>query len=171
MILTGPEIAECVGRGSIVVEPYDSTCLEPNSYGFHLGEEVVEYTEPVIDVRNPNLEYIRHTIPEEGLVLLPDRFYLGHTLERIGGVEYAAELYCNVSTAMCGMFLQTSAPLGHTGAVIKWTLEILVAQPLIVYPRMRIGKICFWRNFGNLTAYDGRYLGSTTAIASRINED
>lgn len=166
MMLTGAEIRSMRKAGQLVVEPYDDCFLEPNSYGFHLGEKLMRCDADVVDpkVTVPMAEI---TIPESGYVLYPRTFYLGHTLERIGGVRVAAELFANLSTASMGMWVQTSAPLGHVGAVINWTLEICVTQPIRVYPRMRLGKICFWQNYGNIDGYKGRYLGSTSTVASR----
>ena len=170
MILSGREIKEQVRSGGIVIEPYDSARVEPNSYGFSLGEQLLVYDEAIIDPSLPPLVR-KLQIPESGFVLIPGQFYLGHTHECIGGVDYASELYANLSTAACGIFVQTSAPLGHTGAIINWTLEITVAQKVRIYPRMRIGKICFWRVFGDTLAYSGRYSGSNTVIQSRISKD
>ena len=170
MILTGREIHNKLEIGNIQIDPFNPSYLEPNSYGFHLGEEILEYQTPVLDAKKENPSKFM-TIPEDGLTLYPERFYLGHTLETIGSKNYATELYCNVSTAMCGIFIQTSAPLGHSGAIIKWTLEIVVAQPVILYPRMRIGKICFWKNLGSLMSYNGRYSGSQSVVASLICQD
>ncbi|WP_436280634.1 dCTP deaminase [Rhizobium leguminosarum] len=170
MILSGTEIDRMVQASSIVIEPYHKACLEPNSYGFHLGADLIEYHGGAID---PHLElqFRRHTIGDDGFLFIPGRFYLGHTYEVIGGIDYASELYANLSTAMCGVFIQTSAPLGHTGAVIRWTLEITVAQAVRLYPRMRIGKVCFWENYGEIGAYGGRYTGSSSVVPSRIIED
>ena len=170
MMLTGSEIMRMVDAGGIVIDPYDPAMIEPNSYGFRLGESLLEYKEQVIDPTQ-KLDYIEHQIGEEGFVFHPGRFYLGHTYERIGGVDYASELFANLSTAMCGVFLQTSAPLGHTGAVIRWTLEITVAHEVRLYPRMRIGKICFWKNMGDIQNYSGRYLDSESVVESRRIED
>ncbi len=170
MILTGPEIGKMVREDRVIIEPYSEDCLDPNSYSFHLGETILEYEEPVLDVKSA-FKSTGTVIPPEGFVLLPDRFYLGHTYEKIGGINFASEMYANLSTALCGMFIQFSAPLGHTGAVINWTLEIVVAQPLIIYPRMRLGKICFWKNLGSASQYSGRYCDSTTVIPSKIAMD
>jgi dCTP deaminase len=170
MMLTGSQIREMVKCGEIIIDPYDETLIEPNSYGFRLGEKLMQYKKQPIDPAR-KLEYQEYIIGEEGFVFKPGRFYLGHTLERIGGVPFACELFANLSTAMCGVFLQTSAPLGHTGAVIRWTLEITVAQKVRLYPRMRIGKICFWNTLGEFQNYSGRYVNSETVVESRIIED
>lgn len=166
MILTGCEIEAMRKAGQIVIEPYDVQYIEPNSYSFHLGEKLLQIDDDVVDptISASTTEII---IPEVGYVLKPGNFYLGHTLERIGGVRVSAELYANHSTAAMGMWVQTSAPLGHVGAVINWTLEICVAQAIRVYPCMRLGKICFWQNFGHIDKYEGRYSGSQSVVASK----
>ncbi|MBV6751324.1 dCTP deaminase [Pseudomonas chlororaphis] len=165
MIITGAQIKHLKNIGHIVIDPYDEQYVEPNSYGFHLGDTLLEYVESV-DARNsPVAKTV--IIPETGYILHPKRFYLGHTLEKIGGVTVASELYANHSTAALGIWVQTSAPLGHVGAVINWTLEICVAQKVRIYPRMRLGKICFWQNKGEIAPYSGRYTDSHSVIASR----
>jgi dCTP deaminase len=170
MILSGSEIALRYQAGDIQIDPYDNRYLEPNSYAFHLGEQILQYDAPIVD---PKMQHsmTKVIIPIQGYVLHPDRFYLGHTLERIGGLRFASELYANHSTAALGIWVQTSAPLGHTGAVISWTLEICVAQKVRVYPGMRLGKICFWSNMGETKQYTGRYKNSQTVIASRAYQD
>jgi dCTP deaminase len=170
VILTGEEIARARERGEIVIEPYHPKYLEPNSYAFHLGAELVEYTQRIVDAngRNSSRSYL---IPEAGFVLEPGRFYLGHTLERIGGVTVTSELFANLSTASAGMWVQTSAPLGHVGAVISWTMEICVAQSIRVYAGMKLGKVCFWKNNGVVKKYRGKYTGSVSPVPSRLYDE
>lgn len=43
MILTGSAIDQCVNSGEIVIEPYNSKNLNPNSYNFQLGDYVLVY--------------------------------------------------------------------------------------------------------------------------------
>jgi len=170
MILTGDEIERGIERGEIEIDPFERANVDVNSYGIHLGDSLLVYSNPIIDPFRKN-EVTRVELGQEGYVLEPRRFYLGHTHERMGGITLASELYANLSTALAGIFIQTSAPLGHTGAVIRWTLEIVVAQAVRIYPRMRIGKICFWVNNGTVTAYRGRYLNSSGVVSSRLFQD
>lgn len=171
MILTGEAIARAVEGCRVIIDPYDPDCIEPNSYRFHLGERLMVYANAVVDAFDDGAarDVTEIVIPETGFVLEPGRFYLGHTVERMGSLDHAAELYARLSTGLAGIFIQTSAPLGHTGAIIPWTLEITVAQAVRVYPRMPIGKICFWVNYGEVLAYAGRYTGSTTVVQSRLS--
>lgn len=173
MILTSKRISELVASGDIVISPYNKCFLDVNSYSFHLSDDLVEYSNETIDPHDSAgcLNKNKINIPETGYILKPDHFYLSSTYEKMGSLKCASELYANLSTAACGMFIQTSAPLGHTGAIINWTLEIVVAQPIRVYPRMLIGKICFWENYGDIINYAGRYLNSKGAVASKIHQD
>ena len=166
MILTGDSIFAMLKEKRIVIEPFCESYLEPNSYAFHLGEKLLEYSEEVVDARQTSATR-EVLIPEEGLILEPGRFYLGHTLERIGGVTFTSELFANRSISTLGIWVQTSAPLGHVGSVIRWTLEICVAQSIRVYAGMRMGKICFWGNLGRISPYEGRYVKSTSVVASK----
>jgi len=167
VILTGPEIKVGVGRGDIVVEPYCERSVEPNSYGIHLGSTIMTYKDETLDLRRP-LETVSHEISDQGFILEPDRFYLAATKERIGSEFFATELYATRSAATCGMFIHLSAPLGHCGAIVNWTLEIIVAHPMIVYAGMPVGKVCFWKNEGELETYLGRYAGDRSVTPSRV---
>jgi dCTP deaminase len=170
MILTGSAIEREVRLGNIVIDPYDPRHLEPNSYGFHIGPNIIRYVDPIIDARSkPTSTFF--TIPKEGYCLEPGRFYLGSTLETMGSYHHAATLYARRSTSTMGMWIQFSAPLGHTGAIIPWTLEITVTHPIIVYPGMLIGKIAFWEPQGLLNLYKGKYTGSRDVVASRMVEE
>lgn len=170
MILTGNEIKKAVSKGDIIIDPFSEEYLEPNSYGFHLNNKLLIYTNNIIDVYGyKNVKEI--ILQEEGYILEPGKFYLGSTVEKMGGIIYASELYSRLSTSLVGIFIQTSAPLGHTGAIIPWTLEITVAHKVRVYPGMLIGKICFWVNTGNILKYSGRYRNSNDTEYSKLSND
>ncbi len=170
MILTGPEIEREVLCNRIVIDPFTPAQIEPNSYGFRLAPGFIVYEEPVVDARQKPRE--RHfTIPETGYCLEPGLFYLGHTFEKMGSDFYAATLYARRSVSTMGMWIQFSAPLGHTGAIIPWTLEITVTHPIIVYPLMLVGKIAFWQPQGAQIIYNGKYTGSTSVVPSRLADE
>ena len=168
MILTGDEIDREVRCGNIVISDYENRFVEPNSYGFHLGNLICFYESYEID--SYGYRRIQEIIiPEEGYCLLPDRFSSRADIGAHGEFPLCVpELYARLSTGLSGIFIQTSAPLGHTGAIVNWTLEIVVAQPVRIYPGMLIGKICFWENYGEATPYSGRYAGSTRTLPSLL---
>lgn len=170
MILTGPEIAEQVRCGRIVIDPFHSERIEPNSYGFSLSPHVMVYEDRVLDARRaPAQRSIE--LSEDGFVLEPRVLYLGSTVERLGSLHYAATLYACRSVSTMGMWIHYSAPLGHMGAIIPWTLEMQTTHPVVVYPNMLIGKIAFWATAGPSDRYSGRYRDSQTTVGSRLADD
>jgi dCTP deaminase len=80
MILTGNEINAQLGD-NIIIDPFDESQLNPNSYNLRLHNELLVYEEIVLDMRRPN-RFRRYVIPEDGLVLNPNQWDLGRTVER-----------------------------------------------------------------------------------------
>ncbi|MFD8249682.1 hypothetical protein [Nocardia sp. NPDC059691] len=167
-MLTGPAIATAVRRGDIVIDPFDPAGLCANSYAFHLGAELLHYTPSERGVLDPRTDTPTEStlIPDTGFVLQPGRLYLGVTREAMGATSYAATLHACRSVSSLGLRIQLSAPLGHCGAVMPWTLELRAAMPVRVYPDMTIGKIAFWPMQGRPVQYSGRYTGSDGAVRS-----
>jgi len=170
MILTAKKIEQEMHVSNIIIQPFYKHFLEPNSYGFHLNSKLIIYDTDYIDSKKkpPEKEI---TIPPEGYCLQNGKFYMGSTIETIGSYKYVSTLYANRSTASLGMWIQFSAPLGHTGAVIPWTLEINVAHDIIVYPGMLIGKIAFWDVQGDYLTYNGKYIDSTDVVSSKLADE
>jgi len=153
MILTGSKIKEEIARGTIKISPFSEEQVNPNSYNYRLGTILKVYKN--FDGEKSLFEEI--LIPEEGYVLQPGQMYLGHTKEIIGSSTYAMSLIGRSSMGRYGLFLQVSANLGHTTSEHQWTLEMVAALPIRVYPGMIIGQVSFWRNFGAIVEYGGRY--------------
>ncbi|MBL4774163.1 MAG: hypothetical protein JKX98_11440 [Alcanivoracaceae bacterium] len=152
MILTGSEISKMIKLGQIEIEPFLPDHVNPNSYNYRLG--------PILGVPNVDDESVSFNfidIPEEGYQLQPHTMYLGHTLEVLGSDTFAMRLIGRSSLGRYGLFLQISADLGHTGSSHQWTLEIMSALPIILYPYMKIGQISFWENFGKPELYTRSY--------------
>ncbi len=80
MILSGNEIHRRLG-GDILIDPFDESRLNPNSYNLSLHNELMVYEEVVLDMAKAN-RVRRIELPEEGLVLSPNQLYLGRTVER-----------------------------------------------------------------------------------------
>lgn len=163
MILTGQGIAEAVNSGDIVITPFQSGALNPNSYSYHLGDTLRTVVDDVIDARAEH-EYHEHRIGDEGFVLEPYTTYLGTTEETIGSSHFVPSLIGRSSMGRLGVFLQVSADLGNLGAVHRWTLEIVVCQPVRVYRGMVAGQVTFWQPEGDKTPYSG-YFGSLSDAA------
>jgi len=64
MILSGKEILKHIGK-EIIIEPFDESRLNPNSYNLSLANELLVYEQYELDMKMPN-ETRRILIPEGG---------------------------------------------------------------------------------------------------------
>lgn len=171
MIITGKEIKKQVEQGRIHISPFVEEHINPNSYNYRLHEDLLEILDLPIDPKvEPNFRKIK--IGKEGYVLQPGKLYLGSTVEKIGSDHYVTSLIGRSSVGRMGLFLQITADLGHLGAKHRWTLELKVVQPLIVYPQMKIGQVSFWTVEGapnNL--YNGKYAKYSEAHCSELRQE
>jgi deoxycytidine triphosphate deaminase len=151
MILTGAEIIKQHARGRIIIDPFDPARVGPDNYDFHLGPTLRVYTRFPLDAHgdNPTEEIV---IPPDGLVLAPQRLYLGQTCEILGSALYVASCAARSSIARLGLFITLSASLGDPGFVGHWPLHLVAVQPLRIYPGMLIGQMSWWKTQGALTA-------------------
>jgi dCTP deaminase len=167
MILTGTEIARCVDRGDIVIQPFERTKVNPNSYNFRLDAHMKVYEEGVIDIKreHPTRDL---RIGPEGYVLEPGRLYLACTMEKMGSTRYVPTYAARSSVARLGMFINLSAPLGDIGFVGRWTIQLFAVNRIRVYAGMDIGQMMFWCVRGEIELYDGKYQGANGVRSSRL---
>lgn len=170
MILSGLKIKEEVEKGNINISPFNDCLLNPNSYNYRLGEEILEIDDEVIDPKKET-HYKKIKLTDEGYLLKPNKLYLGSTLERIGSSKYVTQLIGRSSIGRLGLFLQVTAPLGHVGCNHNWTLELKTVQPLRVYPRMKIGQVTFWVIDGDKVLYDGEYTSYMSPHVSKYYKE
>ncbi|MDX8035511.1 dCTP deaminase [Lentzea sp. BCCO 10_0856] len=170
MILTGSEIARQVGLGRIEIDPFHEDQVNPNSYDFRLGFELLVYQDLELDARLPN-KVDTITIGESGFTMAPDRVYLGSTVERMGSDHYVPIIRGKSSLGRLGLFVNMTADLIDIGSHNNWTLQFHAVQPLVVYPGMRIGQVTFWVPEGEIELYDGKYQGATGPRSSESFRD
>jgi dCTP deaminase len=166
MILTGSEISRQRVKGSITIEPFELSQINPNSYNYRLGSKI-GVPVPV----DGQIEFQFIDIPPGGFRLGPMRTYLGHTFETLGSDVFAMSLIGRSSLGRLGLFLQVSANLGHTGTCHQWTLELVAAKPIILYAHMRIGQISFWMNEDIPDLYQAGYSLFNAPTASKIRSE
>ncbi|MFI6886737.1 dCTP deaminase [Streptosporangium canum] len=172
MILTGPAIAAAVAAGEIAIDPFEPARLSPNAYDWRLGA-TLRICSGDLDAAAPTA-YAETTIPGGGLVLTPGLLYLGMTHERTGSERYAQLLNGNRTIGALGVWVHVSAPLGHAGHAIRWTLEMRAARPVRVYPGMTFGKLVFLQTFGGACSYQStgrKYRRSDGIDISRLYEE
>lgn len=153
MILTGDEIIKRNAKSDITIKPFSIDQVNPNSYNYRLGSTLKVFYK--FDGKKALFKKIK--ISKEGYLLKPKKMYLATTKEVIGSSKYAMSLIGRSSMGRYGLFLQCSANLGHTTSQHKWTLEIVAALPIKLYPGMIIGQVSFWKNFGAIKEYNGKY--------------
>ena len=114
MILSGNKIRNEVENGRIVIEPFDSNMLNPNSYNYELGDYLKVYESDILDSKIKNKTRIIK-IPDEGIVLMPNKLYLGYTKEVIGSDYFVPIITGRSSTGRLGLFVQITADLVDIG--------------------------------------------------------
>ncbi|WP_407838045.1 deoxycytidine triphosphate deaminase [Streptomyces sp. DSM 116496] len=172
MILTGRAIAAAHAAGHLAIDPYDPRRLSPNAYDWRLGSNL-RVCEGDLDAAAPTA-FRELALPDDGYVLEPGHLYLGHTLERTGSETYAQLLNGDRTTGSLGIWVHVSAPLGHQGHAIRWTLEIRATRPVRVRPGMTFGKLVFLRTHGSPASYQQhglKYRTSEGIETSRLYEE
>lgn len=170
MILSGKEILKHLGR-EIVIEPFDRSRLNPNSYNLTLANELLVYQNKVLDMKIPN-PTSKITIPEEGLLLEPNRLYLGRTNEFTKTDKFVPMLEGRSSTGRLGLFIHVTAGFGDVGFAGYWTLEIFCVQPIKIYPNVQICQIYYHNILGDYDSYqNGKYQNNTGIQPSMLYKD
>ncbi|MGH3773899.1 MAG: dCTP deaminase [Pseudonocardiaceae bacterium] len=176
MILTATAIADAQQAGDILINPYDPAQLSPNAYDWRLGEQIRTCGDApggVLDAAAPT-DYTESAIPAARMVLWPGMLYLGVTHERTGSERYAQFINGDRTIGALGIWVHVSAPLGHVGHAIRWTLEIRVARPVRIYPLMTFGKIVFLETYGDPDSYQrttAKYARTDGIDISRLHEE
>ncbi len=156
MILSDNEILRCIEQKSIVIEPFDRSCLGSNSYDVHLGRTLAVYNDEVLDAKKHNTIRL-FEIPDEGFVLMPDQLYLGVTEEYTETHEHVPFLEGKSSVGRLGIDIHATAGKGDVGFCNFWTLEISVKVPVRVYAGMPIGQLIYFLVEGEiLTSYKNK---------------
>ena len=171
MILSGLEIARKVAEGQeIIIRPFDAAMVGPNSYDLRLADKLLVYEDEVLDMRSPAATR-EILIPAEGVVLLPGKLYLGATVEFTETHGYVPMLEGRSSLGRLGISIHVTAGFGDVGFKGNWTLEIHALSPVRIYAGERICQIYYHKIEGEYIPYQGKYQGSTEALASRKYRD
>ena len=170
MILSGQEIKKHMGK-EIIIEPFDEKRINPNSYNLSLAGELLVYDNHVLDMKEPN-PVSRIIIPEDGLLLEPNRLYLGRTNEYTSTSRYVPMLEGRSSTGRLGLFIHVTAGFGDIGFSGYWTLEIFCVQPVRIYPNVEICQIYYHDIDGEYELYkSGKYQNTTGIQPSLMYKD
>jgi dCTP deaminase len=185
MIFSDRSIREAIAGGSIVIDPYEPSHVQPSSVDLRVGNgfrvfENHRYSE--IDPRAPQDDLTKLVEVGNGdpFMLHPGEFVLGTTLERVRlGVDVVARLEGKSSLGRLGLLIHSTAGFIDPGFEGHITLELsnVATLPIAIYPEMKIGQISFYRM---TTAADvpygspelgSKYQGQSGPTASRSHQD
>jgi dCTP deaminase len=167
MILTDKQILQEMEKGTIVITPFDRNYLGSNSYDVHLGKYLAVYRNNILDAKIHN-EVDHFEIPDDGLILLPQKLYLGVTREYTETHAHVPFLEGKSSIGRLGIDIHATAGKGDVGFCNSWTLEISVKQPVRVYHGMPIGQLIYFEISGEVdTLYKHK---SSAKYASRTDK-
>lgn len=170
MILSGKEIEKHIGK-HIFIDPFNPEQLNPNSYNLKLHNELLVYQEPVLDMKKPN-QVQKLMIPEEGLVLEPNRLYLGRTMEYTKTEKFVPMLEGRSSVGRLGLFVHVTAGFGDIGFAGYWTLEMFCVSPIRIYAGVEICQIYYHTITGEYRFYNsGKYQNNKGIQPSLLYKD
>ena len=174
MVLSGKEIRSQLGT-NIVIDPFDESRLNPNSYNLTLHDELMVYEEVILDMRKPS-RVRRIQIPPEGLVLQPGQLYLARTAERTETHNLVPMIEGRSSVGRLGLFVHVTAGFGDVGFCGYWTLEMFAVQSVRIYPGVPICQIFYHELCGEFTEYcSDKYQNNTdiqpSLLFTELNPD
>lgn len=146
MILSDSEILKEIKAGNIVITPFDPEMVGPNTIDVTLNPIMaVGKKDAILDCRaNNDHAFEEFVIPEEGYILWPGSFYLGHCNETL---KVANHLCANIdgksSIGRLTLKAHFTASFIDSGFMGDAVLEMEVTMPLRIYPNMPIAQIKF----------------------------
>ncbi|MBA2558933.1 MAG: dCTP deaminase [Propionibacteriales bacterium] len=181
MLLSDRDIRAEIGRGRVVLEPFDADMIQPSSVDVRLDRffRVFEnHRYPHIDPAEDQPELTRPVEPadDEPFILHPGEFVLGSTYEVITlPDDVAARLEGKSSLGRLGLLTHSTAGFIDPGFSGHVTLELsnVATLPIKLWPGMKIGQLCFFRlsspaeNPYGSEKYGSRYQGQRGPTQSR----
>jgi len=179
-ILVDFEIRAEVEEGRLIIEPYDASLVQPNSYDVRLSDRF-SWHEPGDSIIDPFdsqsvLAGLVHTV-DQSVVLQPGQFILGATEERVClPRNIVGQLTGKSSLARLGVMVHVTAGFidaGFSHPPAQITLEIVNVgrRPVRLYAHMAIAQMVFTRTADCLLPYNekpnAKYNGQPAAAHSR----
>ncbi|MGV1008038.1 MAG: dCTP deaminase [Dermatophilaceae bacterium] len=154
MLLSDRDIRAEVAVGRIRLDPWDPAMVQPSSVDVHLDRYFrlfdnhrYPYIDPALE--QPDLtRLVEIGDPDETLVLHPGEFVLGSSLEVVTlPDDLAARVEGKSSLGRLGLLTHATAGFVDPGFSGHVTLELsnVATLPIVLYPGMKIGQLCFFR--------------------------
>lgn len=152
MLLSDRDIRVGLRTGRIRLTPLDAALVQPASIDIRLDRlfrlfdnHRYAVIDPAADQRD--LTHLVDVGPDEPFVLHPGEFVLGSSFERVElGADIAARLEGKSSLGRLGLLTHATAGFIDPGFCGHVTLELsnTATMPLLLYPGMRVGQLCFF---------------------------
>lgn len=114
----------------------------------------------------------RITIPEDGLILQPNRLYLGRTAEFTKTDGFVPMLEGRSSTGRLGLFIHVTAGFGDVGFSGYWTLVIFCVQPVKIHAGAEVCQIYYHKIEGGYDPYcSGKYQNNSDIQPTLMYKD
>ena len=170
MILSGKEIKKRLGK-DIIIEPFNESQLNPNSYNLCLHNEIMVYDDPILDMKKEN-KATKIVIPPEGYVFEPGKLYLGRTAEYTKTLGCVPMIEGRSSVGRLGLFTHVTAGFGDIGFTGYWTLEMFCIMPIRVYAGVEIVQTYYYTIEGDYDLYTSdKYQNNKDIQVSQLYKD
>lgn len=184
-ILSRNAILQAIRDGSINIEPFMESAVNPASVDLRLGRILlvrerkrdIKGVDLPFDVRVPS-KHRRIVMPNDGYTLQPGILYLGHTIEVVHSDYYVSIVDGKSSVGREGIFVHVTAGYVDPGFKGQITLELVVTEPIEVVPGMRICQLRYDTLAGGVTSYqergsyvDGNIGPKPSKLAAQIERD
>lgn len=179
-ILVDFEIRDEIASGKLILDPYEPSLIQPNSYDVRLSDKFSwhEKNDEVLDPYDSEsvLTGLVHQ-EQESILIQPGQFLLGATLEKIClPRDIVGQLTGKSSLARLGVMVHVTAGFidaGFSHPPAQITLEIVNVgnRPVRLHAGMPIGQMVFTRTAECKVAYHekpgAKYNGQPAAAHSR----
>ena len=153
MLLSDRDIRAEIEAGRVVLEPFHPELVQPSSVDVRIDRYFRLFDNhkyPVIDPaqEQPELTRLVEVEADEAFVLHPGEFVLASTFEVVTlPDDVAARLEGKSSLGRLGLLTHSTAGFIDPGFSGHVTLELsnVATLPIMLWPGMRIGQLCFFR--------------------------
>ncbi len=161
-ILSGPEIRRQIELNNIVVDPFDSARIGPNSIDCCLGPLLIIRDDVVFDLRRGPVHSrtidLRSPEYADGYRVNPGDGVLGHTVERIACAGYVPWIDGRSTVGRNFLTVHQTAGRADDGFNGQIVFEITAThRPVIIRHGDPIAQISFFTLIGQRRPYNGNY--------------
>jgi dCTP deaminase len=181
MILSSDCIKERINEGSFLIKNFQDSSIRPASYLLRLNKNILlmKQLDEEVDTKNTDTEHFFEAleIPDEGLVLKPNSFILGSSVELLSlPDDLCGELSQLSCYARIGLSINFSAnyvaPTFGSSNPSSITFEIKneSCNDIRIYPKVNFCHIRFMKLTARVAKpYDGIYGGHSGPKAADFN--